>query len=261
MKKSSTEGGLAANPRGSNFLTAQQQPIVHQPTANRGDLLTVSAQVSASNPSLDVLMHVGHLRLFQKSRFVIGRNKFTICTGSGEEILRSREESDGWTTECCGKDRPFDVFISNIQNREIIHVHRPYDCDCCCSDWSGCEVLVHSPLGVLIGYVKQQVTVLGSKFTIKNASRTNLLTISGPTITASFGNDVTFKLKNNGVEVGAIVKKWSGVVQETLTGADNYWITFPTDLDVKLKALILAACFLIDLVHYDSSGADKILDD
>lgn len=65
---------------------------------------------------------------------------------------------------------------------------------------------------------------------------------------------------------------WSGVVQEALTDADNFGITFPIDLEIRTKAMLVGACFLLviytvrisklinafvvfkDFMYYESSG-------
>lgn len=46
-------------------------------------------------------------------------------------------------------------------------------------------------------------------------------------------------------KVGKISKQWTGLVRETFTDADNFGISFPMDLDVKIKAVLFGACFLI----------------
>lgn len=45
--------------------------------------------------------------------------------------------------------------------------------------------------------------------------------------------------------VGRISKQWTGILKEFFTDADNFGITFPMDLDVKRKAVMIGACFLI----------------
>lgn len=45
--------------------------------------------------------------------------------------------------------------------------------------------------------------------------------------------------------VGRISKQWTGFVKEAFTDADNFGIQFPMNLDVKMKAVMLGACFLI----------------
>lgn len=42
-----------------------------------------------------------------------------------------------------------------------------------------------------------------------------------------------------------ISKQWSGIAREAFTDADLFGISFPMDLDVKMKAVMLGACFLI----------------
>ena len=44
---------------------------------------------------------------------------------------------------------------------------------------------------------------------------------------------------------GQIRKQWSGIVKEMFTDADNFGVTFPMDLDAKVKATMLGAVFLI----------------
>lgn len=53
------------------------------------------------------------------------------------------------------------------------------------------------------------------------------------------------KGKDGGEPIGRISKQWTGLVKEALTDTDNFGIQFPLDLDVKMKAVLLGACFLI----------------
>lgn len=52
-------------------------------------------------------------------------------------------------------------------------------------------------------------------------------------------------LDTEGNEVGKITREWSGLSKMLLTDADNFSIKFPIDLDVRMKAALLGACFLI----------------
>jgi hypothetical protein len=49
--------------------------------------------------------------------------------------------------------------------------------------------------------------------------------------------------------VGKISKQWAGLLREAFTDADYFGITFPMDLDVKMKAVMIGACFLIVSCH------------
>ncbi|XP_027625241.1 phospholipid scramblase 1 isoform X2 [Tupaia chinensis] len=57
--------------------------------------------------------------------------------------------------------------------------------------------------------------------------------------------------------VGRISKHWTGIVREAFTDADNFGIQFPLDLDVKMKAVMLGACFLIDFMFFESGGGKE----
>lgn len=53
---------------------------------------------------------------------------------------------------------------------------------------------------------------------------------------------------------GKITKKWSGLLKEGFTDADNFGVTFPNDWPNEQKALFLGAVFLIDFVHFEDKG-------
>ena len=47
------------------------------------------------------------------------------------------------------------------------------------------------------------------------------------------------------MKVGQISKQWGGLMRELFTDADNFGVSFPADLDVRMKAVMIGACFLI----------------
>lgn len=53
------------------------------------------------------------------------------------------------------------------------------------------------------------------------------------------------KGKDSDKPIGRISKQWSGILKEVFTDTDNFGIQFPLDMDVKMKAVLLGACFLI----------------
>ena len=55
----------------------------------------------------------------------------------------------------------------------------------------------------------------------------------------------TIKSLDEVTRIGKITKQWSGCVKEAFTDSDNFGIQFPLDLEVKMKAVTLGACFLI----------------
>jgi len=73
--------------------------------------------------------------------------------------------------------------------------------------------------------------------------------------TYSVCGSVEFQIlsRDGGTQVGKISKKWSGLLREAFTDADNFGISFPVDLDVRMKAVMLGACFLIDFMFFEKS--------
>ena len=59
---------------------------------------------------------------------------------------------------------------------------------------------------------------------------------------------------NNGSEIGLISKKWRGLCRETFTDADSFKVQFPLELDVKLKACLMGAVFLIDFMFFQKKN-------
>ncbi|PNI78392.1 PLSCR1 isoform 17, partial [Pan troglodytes] len=109
---------------------------------------------------------------------------------------------------------------------------------------------IQAPPGVPIGYVIQTWHPCLPKFTIQNEKREDVLKISGPCVVCSCCGDVDFEIKSLDEQcvVGKISKHWTGILREAFTDADNFGIQFPLDLDVKMKAVMIGACFLIDFM-------------
>ena len=64
----------------------------------------------------------------------------------------------------------------------------------------------------------------------------------------------------DGDEIGKVAKQFSGVARELITDADNFSVSFPLDLDVKIKAVLFGAVFLIDMMFFEDTndGSEQI---
>ncbi|KAH9375888.1 hypothetical protein HPB48_008962 [Haemaphysalis longicornis] len=136
----------------------------------------------------------------------------------------------------------------DYRGEAVVHVIRPLRCAHC---WCFCclqQLQVQAPPGTLIGSVSQKWSLCYPIFTVYDRFHKPTLTIAGPFCTQSLpcACDVKFEVRSlNGVAVGTITKKWSGLVKELFTDADNFGVSFPMDLDVNMKATLLAATMLI----------------
>ena len=101
----------------------------------------------------------------------------------------------------------------------------------------------------MIGVVAQDCSCISPSFSIVDRSGGEVLKITGPTC-GSFCSivmccDARFGISEsaNGSPVGNIQKNFS--VKELFTDANNFGFTVRPDLDVRLKALLLASVFSI----------------
>jgi len=179
-------------------------------------------------------------------------NKYHIKNTLGQPIYSAQEESDCCSRLFCGPIRPFDMKIVDNFGKEVIHLNRPLACGMCCFPHCLQRIEVSAPPGTVIGTVEQEWSIWRPKFAIKDVSGQTVLQIEGPLCTFSLCGDVEFRvLGSDGMsQIGKISKQWSGLARELFTDTDNFGISFPMDLDVKLKALLLGTCFLIVMICF-----------
>ncbi|KAG9351706.1 hypothetical protein JZ751_022957, partial [Albula glossodonta] len=183
------------------------------------------------------------------------KNQYDIKNSMGQKIYTAKEESGCCTRNCCGSLRNFELKIKDSNGQEVIHLVRPLRCASCCFPCCLQEVEVQAPPGTTVGYVVQDWHPFLPKFSIQGASRETLMKLEGPFLACNFCSDVDFNLtdKDGSQKIGRISKQWSGLLKEAFTDTDNFGIQFPMDLDVKIKAVLIGTCFLIDFMFFEST--------
>ncbi|XP_015784201.1 phospholipid scramblase 1-like [Tetranychus urticae] len=215
--------------------------------------------VSFSPPGLEYLTQIDQILVHQKVEILetlIGcetKNKYHIKNSMGQKIFNAIEDTTFCTRCCCGPMRPFNMKITDNEEREVINLYRPLRCQgrcfpCCL------QSMQVTASGVVCGYIEQTWSLIGPKFKVCDSSGETVLRIEGPFCTFSFCGDVEFKVlsRDGDTQVGRITKQWSGLARELFTDADHFGISFPMDLDVNIKAVLLGACFLIDFMYFET---------
>lgn len=212
-------------------------------------------------PGLEYLTTIDQLLVQQKVELVEvitgfeTNNKFNVKNTLGQKVYWAAEVNDCCTRNCCGPLRRFDMKVYDIYQNEVIHIRRPAACSSCFFPCCLQSIEVFAPPGNVIGSVEQTWSVLYPQFAIKNANGDTILLMKGSFCTHSICGDVEFQILTlNGDEVGRISKQWSGLARELFTDADFFGISFPMDLDVHVKAIMLSACFLIDAMFFKKAG-------
>ncbi|XP_056645887.1 phospholipid scramblase 2 isoform X1 [Diorhabda sublineata] len=240
-------------------------PITNQPLGPPGGWMNMPQSIPNCPPGLEYLTMIDQLLVQQKVEILEAltgfetQNKFTVKNSLGQKVYYAVEDSDCLTRNCCGPLRPFDMKILDNYRNEVIHLHRPLACDSCCFPCCLQSMEVSSPPGTVVGTVEQEWSIFCPSFAIKNSSGDTVLRIEGPLCTWSICGDVEFKIMSGdgAVQVGKISKQWSGLLREMFTDTDYFGITFPMDLDVRMKAVMLGACFLIDAMFFENTQKDN----
>ncbi|XP_078060146.1 phospholipid scramblase 2-like [Mustelus asterias] len=212
-------------------------------------------------PGLEYLLEVDRLLIHQQLELVeavLGfemSNKYEVKNKIGQQIYFATEISNFCCKLLCGPRRSFKINIVDNMGTAVIRMRRPKRCTSC---WCPCclqKLEVQAPPGEPIGYVAQVWHPCLPKFVIQDENKNAVLKIHGPCCLTSCGRSINFKIKNlsGSQTIGKIAKNWSGFLTEVLTDVDNFEINFPMTLDVKIKATLLGACFLIDFMYFETS--------
>ena len=171
------------------------------------------------------------------------KNRYAISDVSGSRLYLAAEEAGStllrWFLKAL---RPFTIAVLTENGQVILRVIRPFRFYFHRAD-------VVDSQGQTIGVIERRFSVLRRIYSVLDSSGEEVFQLFGPIL-----HPWTFQIRNDGIEYGKITKKWSGLLKEGFTDADNFGVMFPSEWDVKLKALFLGAVFLIDFVHFENKG-------
>ncbi|XP_074838986.1 phospholipid scramblase 3 isoform X3 [Carettochelys insculpta] len=238
---------------------AYGDPPSQHPHAAITPYLPVSSSIP---PGLEHLAQIDQVLIQQKVELAEalvgfeGANRYELWDVQGRRLFQAEEQSDCCTRNCCGSLRRLGLSLTEPGGRPVLRLLRPLKCASC---WCPCclqELEVQCPPGTTIGHVVQTWHPFTPKFSVQDAGKQTLLRVLGPCCVFRCGGDVNFEVKTSDESrsVGRISKQWGGLLKEVFTDADAFGIQFPLDLDVKMKAVLLGACFLIDYMFFERAG-------
>lgn len=211
-------------PPGLEYLTTIDQLIVHQTT----DVLQVAAGFETEN-------------------------QYYIANKKDQKVYYAQEKSDAFARNCCKARRSFEMKVFDNFGKEVIHMNRPFACQAFCFFCCLQSMEVFSPPGTLVGTIEQEWSLFSPAFTIKNGEGQVVLRIKGPCDLMNCCSDADFKVlsADGSTDVGKILRK-TELAQIVSSKADNFGILFPMNLDVRMKAVLIGACFLIDMMYFET---------
>ena len=138
--------------------------------------------------------------------------------------------------------RPFTMMVVDSTSQTIIEVRRPFR-------FYFHEANILDANGQLLSRIKRQFNLIRRVYSITDPFGQEIYQLFGPLL-----KPWTFQIKHGDVECGKITKKWSGLMKEAFTDADNFGVTFPSEWDSAVKAIFLGAVFRIDFIHFENRG-------
>ncbi|XP_041378176.1 phospholipid scramblase 1-like isoform X2 [Gigantopelta aegis] len=246
----------------------EKAPVVTQPKKEVQWMSSDIVDVPDGCPiGLEYLIHLDQLLVRQEAHFLEVlmewecANKYRIMNSFQQQVFYATEESDICMIQCCGPRRAFVIHITDNLGQEVLRFIRKFkSCGgcCCCAnnDCAAHEVKVQAIGGNVLGYVRQLQSGWSPHFGIFDSKRKLLFESWGPCCPCQSPcctSDVTFPFRSikDGQIVATIAKQWAGAAQELFTDADNYGVSFPADMQVEMKAVLLGAVFLIDFMYFE----------
>ncbi|XP_068129922.1 phospholipid scramblase 3-like [Hyperolius riggenbachi] len=203
-------------------------------------LMGVMARIPIAPPGLEQLVQVAGIRVKQtNSSFAFDGSTYDVLTPIGSLIYQARDERS-----CCGPR--MDVGIFNAQGQSVVHLSVPDGC----FTWET-RLEVSSSTSGLLGYIDKKVTSFAASFDILDPSGRVVLKVKGPGWGEAFMSDTNYQVvsADKTAQVGIITRVWRGISTEMFSNKDNYMASFPLDLDVNMKAMLMACTLFIDLLR------------
>ena len=173
------------------------------------------------------------------------KNQYTVLDRFGSQLFLAAEQGDGiaalLTRWFLKSARPFTMHILTPEAAPVFVLKRPF------------RLFFHK-LEVfdaderLLGSIEMRFSFVRRIYTVTDHTTGEVDQIVGPLF-----KPWTFHINRQGKEAGVITKKWSGLLAEAFSDADNFGITFPPGIDARQKALYLGAVFLIDTAHFENN--------
>jgi len=190
------------------------------------------------------------------------QNRFKINNNLNQRVYFAQESSSTLMRLCCGPNRGFTYRVTDNNQLEVFRVVRPFECGkgCYCCPMESCRYFatVEDKNGVCLGHISNLQFCMSPTFGLYDANRELICEIRGPCCpiqNVCCKDDIDFPVieLSSGSQNGTISKVWGGFLKEMYTKADNYRVTFPVDLDVKKKAVMISAALIMDMMIFERS--------
>lgn len=223
--------------------------------------LTPSAP-SICPPGLEYLTTVDQLVVEQQSdlfQSFIGYekcNKYVAKNVLGQFVYLFAEDSGCCKRWLCCTRRCFEMKVMDYRNVEVMRFIRPLRSDFCCCFCCLQYIEVQAPPSVTIAYLYQDWSPFFPSYTVYDRQCNPMISVAGPFCTQTFFYclETKFEVRTlGGILIGMITRQLPAHGRNLYLDADCFKLTFPLDLDVHVKAALLACTMLIDFMFFETT--------
>lgn len=174
------------------------------------------------------------------------RNRYRIHDGDGRDLGSAAEEAGGvgkaLTRNLFGASRACRLHIYDAQGERVAEANKPFR--------FFFQAMDLTEGGRLIGRAERKFRLLGRRFVVEDEAGREVFEILGPALRIW-----TFKVMRDGREVARISKKWSGILKESFSDADNFGVEFADEsLSADERKLLVMSTFLIDFACFENNN-------
>jgi uncharacterized protein YxjI len=171
------------------------------------------------------------------------QSRYDVCDERGQVVGQVGESTSGFLATV-GRwimkgRRPFSLEIVSGAAR-VLRLERPWF-------WFWSTLQVTDGQGRTVGTIEQRFG-LRRRFEVLDGAGRTLGWIIGPLLKP--WTFVVHEGSDDGPEIGRVEKKWSGLMKEMFTDADNFLVTLPHGS--PLRELVLASALLIDFCYFEN---------
>lgn len=177
------------------------------------------------------------------------RNKYEILRNDGQPIAFAAEQQKGFLgflmRQFLGHWRTFDIQFFAPDRRALMVARHPFR-------FFFQRLEISDANGRPLGSLQQRWGFIARRFDVEDATGRVVMSTRAP-----IWSPWTFPFKlggggGQGSDVAVVRKKWSGLLKEMVTDADNFMVEVPAaNMPAETRALLLAAAIFIDLQYFE----------
>lgn len=173
------------------------------------------------------------------------KNQYDLFDEDGRAILKVQEEGNGFLSLLkrlfMGPIRPFDATVSDANGAHVLTLRRRFR-------FMFHRLEVEDAHGRLLGAVQKRWSWVRRIYSVEGPEGRERLQLFGPIF-----KPWTFEIREGERQVGVLRKRWSGMVNELFTDADQFGVEVGDIASPDDRALTVAATVLVDVVHFERS--------